>query len=104
MAIVAHLAGRKKASLTRLTRNQSFAGVFLARNGMVALARTGIREIIMTKFAFAAGAVLLAAVLASFGPSQWAHYPSAASLAAVSPHDMTVSAPHMPVAPIPDAF
>ena len=88
---------------SRLTTNQSFAGVFLARHGMVALARTGVREIIMTKITFAAGAVLLAAFLASFGPSPW-HHPSGASLVAVSPHDMTVAAPAMAVAPTPDAF
>ena len=71
---------------------------------MVALARTGIREIIMTKLVVTAGAVLLAAFLASFGPVHWAHQPSTGSLAAVSPHDMMVAAPHMPVAPTPDAF
>jgi|RhiMethySRZTD1v2_1073278.scaffolds.fasta_scaffold2755136_1 hypothetical protein len=71
---------------------------------MVALAHMGIREIIMTKIVITAGAVLLAAFLASFGPAHWTHQPSTASLAAVSPHDMMLAAPHMPVAPAPDAF
>ena len=71
---------------------------------MVALAHAGIREIIMTKIAVAAGAALLAAFLASFGPSQWAHQPSTGALATVSPHDMMVAVPHLPVAPTPDAF
>ena len=71
---------------------------------MVALARMGVREIIMSKIAIAAGAAILAAFLASFGPSPWAHHPSTGSLAAVSPHDLIAAASPMPVAPTPDAF
>jgi hypothetical protein len=71
---------------------------------MVALARRGVREIIMAKLTVAAGAALLAVFLASFGPARGPQYSSGASLAAVSPYEMTVAARDLAVAPTPDAF
>jgi hypothetical protein len=57
----------------------------------------------MGKLTLAACAALLAAFLASFGPSPWSQ-PPGTSLASVSPHDLTMTGPDLPVIAAPDAF
>ncbi len=68
-------------------------------------AHLGSREIIvMHKLSVTAAIAVLAASIASFAIAPWYAASPDASLGSVSPHELTLAAPAMPVGAAADAF
>jgi hypothetical protein len=77
-----------------------FADDFQVRQGMVALAPRGSREIIMRKLTVTAAVAFIAVSFLSVLP--WK--PADAPLGAISPHELTLAAPALAAGAAPDAF
>ncbi|HEX5868595.1 MAG TPA: hypothetical protein VFY72_12905 [Beijerinckiaceae bacterium] len=77
-----------------------FADDFQVRQGMVALAPRGLREIIMRKLTVTAAVAFIAVSFLSVLPWHSAEAP----LGSISPHDLTLAAPTLAAGATPDAF